>query len=262
MIKVNEVSMYYPKSRDYKDYFLKPFAPREKICGLENVSLEIQKGDRVAFLGSNGTGKTTLLKLIAGLLYPTKGKIQVNKFDTISRNLEARKNVGYVLNEERSFYWRLTGRENLEFFGSMDNLRGKIFQKKISELIKLVELEEAESMLVSGYSSGMKQKLAIARGLLCDPKILILDEPTRALDPIACDKIRTLIYEKICSDKERTLLISTHNFDEVLTICNKVCVMKDHRIASYIDLNEILETGMSLSEYYKNIMNREKEFVC
>ena len=202
--------MHYPVPKKYIEYITKPFK-QDKFTAIHGLNLNIETGDRVAFLGTNGAGKTTFLKIIGGLLYPTSGKLSVNGYDTIKENLKARKNVGFVLNEERSFYWRLSGKQNLEFFGILDNLHGLQLTQKVQELIQLVGLKGAQHKLFAGYSSGMKQRLAIARGLLSDPDILILDEPTRTLDPISAEDISKIISERIHSKKGRTLLIATHS---------------------------------------------------
>ena len=204
----------------------------------------------MAFLGTNGAGKTTFLKLIGGLLYPSTGKIKVNDYDTIKENLKARKSVGFVLNEERSFYWRLTGIQNLMFFGTLDNLYGEKLEYKVNELINLVGLEKAKNKLFAGYSSGMKQRLAIARGLLSDPSILILDEPTRTLDPISAKDIKDIISERIHKDQERTLLIATHSLYEAETLCNKVCFMKNGRIIKFALIDELLVQFGSIENCY------------
>ncbi len=164
---------------------------------MSGASIEVEKGDRIAVMGPNGAGKTTLLKLIGGLLLPTAGDIVVNGFSTVHHNSAARKSVGFVLNEERSFFWRLTAAQNLEFFGALDNLWGADLRDRIRELIPLVGLEEAADKPISAYSSGMKQRLALARGLIAEPEVLILDEPTRALDPVACDELIELILSRI-----------------------------------------------------------------
>jgi ABC-2 type transport system ATP-binding protein len=253
MIQIKDVSMSFPVPKRYVEYLL--LRKNKYVNVLRDISLAINEGDRVAFLGVNGTGKTTLLKLVGGLLYPTSGEIEVNGYNTIKDNLKARKTVGFVLNEERSFYWRLTAVQNLEFFGMLDNLSGPGLTNKINELIKLVGLANSHNKLVATYSSGMKQRLAIARGLLRNPKILILDEPTRTLDPQAVQDIKELITRKIHEDEHRTLLIATHSFDEAEELCNKVCVMKNGEIAAFKTVSEIKLLYKDISHYYHTIMN-------
>jgi ABC-2 type transport system ATP-binding protein len=202
-------------------------------------------------LGANGMGKTTLLKLIGGLLYPSEGQISINGMDTVNSNYEIRKYVGFVLNEERSFYWRLTGLQNMEFFGTLNNLFGKERKNKIDELISAVGLEHDAGKTVSMFSSGMKQRLAIARGLLTDPAILILDEPTRALDPIATHDLSQLLLNKICSNNERILLIATHSIQVAESLATKVCIIHNGRLKSFVDLSDTSIQESGLNNYYR-----------
>ena len=124
LVLVKAVSMRFPVTRRYRELALHPFRPRRFFTALTSITLNIQQGDRIAVLGPNGAGKTTLLKLIGGLLLPTDGEILVNGCNTLHHNTAARKSVGFVMNEERSFFWRLSAMQNLEFFAVLDNLRG------------------------------------------------------------------------------------------------------------------------------------------
>ena len=189
LIMARDVTMQFPVTKRYRELLLHPFQKRRMVTALKSVSLEVEKGERIALLGPNGAGKTTLLKLIGGLLLPTQGEIVVNGFDTRRHNTAARKSVGFVMNEERSFFWRLNAKQNLEFFAALDNLSGKAMEERIRELIHFVGLESHLDKDVSTFSSGMKQRLALARGLIAEPEVLILDEPTRALDPVACEDL-------------------------------------------------------------------------
>ena len=149
IISVRDVTMRFPIAKRYRELALHPFRPRRTFTALANATLEIEQGDRIAVMGPNGAGKTTLLKLIGGLLLPTEGEIVVNGFSTLDHNSEARKSVGFVLNEERSFFWRLSAVENLEFFGALDNLSGADLRHRIHDLIRLVGLEHAADKPVS-----------------------------------------------------------------------------------------------------------------
>lgn len=251
MIRIDNVSMYYPVPRKLKELLVQPFKRNPKYKALFEISLDIKTGERLAFLGPNGAGKTTLLKLVGGLLYPTEGNIYVNGFNTITDNARSRRSVGFVLNEERSFYWRLTGVQNLQFFGALDNLEGKELKQAIELLISLVGLEEFAHKLVATYSSGMKQRLAIARGLLANPDILILDEPTKALDPEAVDDIKDIIVNRIHKSKERTMLIATHNFGEAEALCDKICILKKGVLLSQQKLSVLKTSNPSLIDYYR-----------
>jgi ABC-2 type transport system ATP-binding protein len=218
---------------------------------LKGVNLEIRPGERVGFLGPNGAGKTTLLKLVAGLLLPGSGSVVIDGADTIRENNRARKSSSLVMNEERSFYWRLTGRQNLEFFGALENLSGQRLKTRIQELLDLVGLGGSADKRVGTYSSGMKQRLAIARGLLSDPEILILDEPSRALDPEAAEELISLVLTTLHRDLSKTLLIATHRLDEARILCDRLCVLSRGSLTADTDLEAVLQNWGNLLDFYQ-----------
>ena len=251
IISVREVTMRFPIAKRYREIVFHPFRPRRVCTALTRASLEVAKGDRIAVMGPNGAGKTTLLKLIGGLLVPSEGEIVVSGFNTVHNNTAARRSVGFVFNEERSFFWRLSAVQNLEFFGALDNLRGADLRNRIRELIHLVGLEASADKLVGEFSSGMKQRLALARGLIADPQVLILDEPTRALDPVACEDLVDLILSRVYSGSGKTLMIATHKLEEAMELCNKVLVIDSGRINAFDPIKDLAVMGISLSEYYR-----------
>ncbi len=258
VISVRDVTMRFPIPKRYREWVLHPLRARRVVTALEHVSAEIRAGDRIAVMGPNGAGKTTLLKLIGGLLFPSEGEIRVKGLSTLHHNAAARKSVGFVFNEERSFYWRLTGAQNLEFFGALDNLPRKVLQQRIGELMQLVGLERAADQMVSGYSSGMKQRLALARVLISDPNVLILDEPTRALDPVASEKMGSLILTDIHRGTRKTLLIATHGAEEAVTLCNKLMVIDGGCIRGFLNLAELNNDVAKLREYYRHCVAGER----
>jgi ABC-2 type transport system ATP-binding protein len=183
----------------------------------------------------------------------------VNGFNTLHYSSAARKSVGFVFNEERSFFWRLTGRQNLEFFGALDNLTGKELRDRIDCLIDLVGLEQYAGKPVSTYSSGMKQRLAMARGLITDPDVLILDEPTRALDPVACEEVGELIMTRIHQGSQKTLMIATHRPEEAMQLCNKVMVVHGGRLNGLDSIADLTTNGAGLLQYYRERLNSVEE---
>lgn len=243
--------MRFPIVKRYRELVLHPFRPKRVFTALSSATFAIQPGDRIAVLGPNGAGKTTLLKLIGGLLLPTEGEIMVNGFSTSRHNTTARNSVGFVMNEERSFFWRLTATQNLEFFAALDNLSGADIRKKCLELIRFVGLEEHADKPVATFSSGMKQRLALARGLIGEPEILILDEPTRTLDPIACEDLVALINNRLHKDSRKTILIATHRLEEAMQLCDKVMVINRGQMLAYDRIEDITKRGMTLSDYYR-----------
>jgi ABC-2 type transport system ATP-binding protein len=256
IISVRDVTMRFPVPKRYREWLLAPLKPRRVFTALRNASLDVHTGDRIAIMGPNGAGKTTLLKLIGGLLFPTEGEIVVNGVNTVHHNSAARKSVGFVFNEERSFFWRLTGTQNLEFFGALDNLSGAALQNRVHHLLKLVGLEDAGDKPVSADSSGMKQRLALARVLIAEPTVLVLDEPTRALDPVACEEMVDLILADIHKDSRKTLLIATHRPEEAMTLCNKVMVINGGKLKAFDSIATATANG-TLLEYYRGVMKAE-----
>jgi ABC-2 type transport system ATP-binding protein len=244
--------MQFPVAKRYRELLLHPFRHRHMVTALKAVNLEVEKGDRIALLGPNGAGKTTLLKLVGGLLLPTEGEIAVNGYDTLRHNSEARKSVGFVMNEERSFFWRLNARQNLEFFAALDNLSGTAMQERIRELIHFVGLDSHVDKPVDTYSSGMKQRLALARGLIAEPEVLILDEPTRALDPVACEDLNELLVERLHKGSRKTLLIATHRLEEAMRLCDKVLIINEGKILAFNRLSDLTSQGINLSDHYRS----------
>jgi ABC-2 type transport system ATP-binding protein len=246
LISARGVSMRFPIPKRYRELLFCPFRRRRVLTALKSVDLDIEKGDRIAVLGPNGAGKTTLLKLVGGLLLPTEGQIVVNGYDTLRHNAAARKSVGFVMNEERSFFWRLTARQNLEFFAALDNLSGKSMRERSKELVHFVGLEAHVDKPVSTYSAGMKQRLALARGLIAEPEVLILDEPTRALDPVACEDLIDLIIERLHKSFRKTLLIATHRLEEAMKLCNKALVLNEGRAPAFDRISDLTARGIKL----------------
>jgi ABC-type methionine transport system ATPase subunit len=153
------------------------------VTALDGLDLEVGRGRVFCLLGPNGAGKTTLIKVLATLVLPDGGRASVAGYDVALEPGPAKNAVGYAVSDERSFYWRLTGRQNLEFFGALYGLGGPARDRRIDELLRLAGLEEAADLRFNGYSTGMRQMLAFARALLADAAILLVDEPTRSLDP-------------------------------------------------------------------------------
>ena len=158
-----------------------------------------------------------------------------------------RTKAGYVINEERSFYWRLTGRENLRFFAALDNYFDDEFTERSNELINALQISDASDFRVSGYSSGMRQRLSIARGLFAKPQLLLLDEPTRSLDPKGAQEIRKLIRREAA---EHSMLLATHSFEEAQELCQRVLIIKNGHLIVDASLQDACEKSGSLKEFY------------
>ncbi len=236
-IQVSNLNKRFPLRKSYLELIRTPFRKKE-ITALDDISLSVEKGEMFALLGPNGAGKTTLIKTLCTLILPNEGKVLVDNLDLIKHSKEIRRKIGYVISEERSFYWRLTGRENLVFFSALNNMRGKKADKRINEVIDVVSLESDADKMFKDYSTGMRQKLAIARGLLTSPEILFLDEPTKSLDPAMAKKIRKFIKKELVEQKGITVFLCTHSIQEAL-MCDRVGVLKRSRLLACGTVEEL-----------------------
>jgi len=249
------LTMCYRVPKRYREYLFSPFTSR-RYTALSDFSLELPAGGALAVLGPNGSGKTTLLRLIAGLLYPTHGTIRVRGH--LSNGGGTRPFcVGIVLNEERSFYWRLTGRQNLEFFGCLDNLFGQNVRERCDRVLEMVGLAHATDVRVSDYSSGMRQRLAIARGVLADPAVLILDEPTKSLDPAGVVEIRSRLRDWLAA-RNATLILATHNMAEAEELASHVCVLDKGKLLAYETVERARRQYGDLASFYADVTQHKE----
>ena len=206
---------------------------KKTIEALRGVSFTVRWGEVFGLLGPNGAGKTTTVKILSTLLLPDEGEATVAGYSVVSEPVEVRERIGVVRSVERGFFLKLTGRENLRYFGMLRGLRGRQLDEAIERSIKLVGLDElgAENKLYEEYSLGMKARLALARALLHDPPVLILDEPTLGLDPPSARRIRELLV-RLARENGKAILITTHNMFEAEMICDRVAIISEGRIAA------------------------------
>ncbi|MCC7363111.1 MAG: ABC transporter ATP-binding protein [Dehalococcoidia bacterium] len=203
---------------------------RLRVPVLSGVTFEVEAGGRLALLGANGAGKTTVLKSIATLLTPDSGRVEVCGFDAVRSGRQVRELVSYVLADERSFHWRLTGRQNLEFFADLNGLSKTATRQRIRRLLDRLDLSSAADMGFWQYSTGMKQRLAIARALLVRPRVLLMDEPTRSIDASHAAEAWQLVREEIDA-ADGCLVLVTHQLQEAFSLCSRVAILADGRVA-------------------------------
>jgi ABC-2 type transport system ATP-binding protein len=238
IIETFNLTKRYPQIKRYHEILIYPFQKRE-ITALEKVNIRVKRGEVFGLLGPNGAGKTTLIKTLCTLLLPNEGTALVNGHDIVKEEKEVKRSIGYVVNDERSFYWRLTGRQNLGFFAMLNNLAPDRANRRIEEVLRLVGLETNGDKRVKDYSTGMKQKLAIARGMLSDPEVLFLDEPTRSLDPIIAKSLREFIRRNIVEGQGKTVFLSTHNLGEAEDLCDRLAIIDRGEIKACGTLDEM-----------------------
>lgn len=197
------------------------------IRAVDGVNLEITQGEIFGLMGPNGAGKTTLLKILTTLLLSTSGDAYVAGYN-IREEYNVKGSIGVIFPDERSFYWRLTGRENLRFFSTLHNLKPSELNERINRITGTIGMKDFIDRRFDSYSTGMKQKLSIARSLIGNPKILFIDEPTRGLDPIAASQVREILRN--LSLAGITIFIITHSTEEAKEICGRVAVIDQGRI--------------------------------
>jgi ABC-2 type transport system ATP-binding protein len=227
-----------------------PTPPKNAVDG---VTLQVGEGEVFGLLGPNGAGKTTLVKILCTLLIPSSGRAVVSGHDVIREGRLVREKIGLVASDERSFYWRLTGRQNLQFFAALHRLFGKAAERRIDALAEAMALREVLEQRFNGYSTGMRQRLAIARGLLTDPPILIMDEPTKGVDPINGHALLALIRERVSGAFKKTVLITTHILSEAEQVCDRVAIMSQGKVLVSGTIGEIRRSVRSEERYLLQI---------
>ena len=240
---------------------LRPLRRQPPVCALQDVSLTVRRGEIVGLVGTNGAGKTTLLKILGTLILPTTGRALVHGCDVARDDDRIKQYIGLMSSDERSFYWRLTGQQNLEFFAAFQGYSVHAARARIAQLRSQLGLDALERRY-GLYSTGMKHRLSLARALLHDPDILLLDEPTRSLDPLAAVNLRRLLREQLVALQGRTVLIATHNLHEAEELCDRIAILHQGRLAGCGTLDELRrqsgDHAMTLSEVFERLAVSEK----
>lgn len=209
---------------------------KKKIKALEEINLEVKFGEIVGLLGPNGAGKTTILRILATSVLPTSGHASVNGYSVLNEVMEVRNSIGMVTGEGRSFYWRLSGRQNLDFFGRLYGLSGKGLDRKKEELIDLLEIKDPDKR-AGLYSTGNMQRLAFARAFLNDPQVLLLDEPFKDLDPLTIERTEAFLKDKFVRRYNKAILLATHNLEQVKEFCDRAIIIKEGSVAANINMD-------------------------
>jgi ABC-2 type transport system ATP-binding protein len=200
------------------------------VEAVRGVSFEVADGELFGLLGPNGAGKTTTIKMLITLLLPTAGEARVLGLDVVRDAREVRKRIGYVFGGDRGLYERLSGLDNLRYFAELYGVTGRRQRERIDEVLELVGLRGREKERVEGYSRGMRQRLHIARGIIHDPRVVFLDEPTIGVDPVGARELRSTINSLVASGT--TVLLTTHYMFEADTLCDRVAVIAKGQIVA------------------------------
>jgi ABC-2 type transport system ATP-binding protein len=203
---------------------------RVQTVGLDGIDLAIEQGELFGLLGPNGAGKTTTVKILTTLLLPDSGEARVLGLDVVKQTDLLRRRIGFVFGGERGLYWRLSGLDNLRYFADLYRIPPDVSRRRIAELIERLGLSGRERDKVEIYSRGMKQRLHLARGLLNDPEVLFLDEPTLGLDPVGARELRVLVRE--LADAGKTIFLTTHYMFEADSICDRIAVINKGKLVA------------------------------
>lgn len=226
MLEVDRLGVTYAPATGVLRWVVQT-ASAKPIRALDDVTFDVGRGEVVGLVGPNGAGKSTLLRAITSLLLPTDGEIRIDGVPLDPDDASSRSRIGLMLPEERSFHWRLTGRQNLRYFAAMFGVDRRTADKRIEELMVRHGLANSDKA-VFGYSSGMLAQLGMVRALLHRPSLLVLDEPTRSLDPIAsadfCRQVREIASE------DRAVLLTSHRLDDVVNACDRVLALVGGRL--------------------------------
>src|ERR671938_1762709 len=201
-----------------------------EVEAVRGISFEVAEGELFGLLGPNGAGKTTTIKMLITLLLPTSGQARVLGHDVVDEPREVRKRIGYVFGGDRGLYERLSARDNLRYFAELYGVSGRVQRRRIDEVLELVGLKGREKERVEGYSRGMRQRLHIARGILHDPAVVFLDEPTIGVDPVGARELRATISS--LTEAGKTVLLTTHYMFEADALCDRIAVIAQGRIVA------------------------------
>jgi len=228
-IVVEALEKYFPPALSGWRALLQPVM-RPTQRALAGISFSVEQGEAVALVGHNGAGKSTLLRILATLIYPTRGRALLGGFDVEREASKARRQLGYHTGGDEGFYGRLTGRENLAFFASMNNMTGAPSRKRIEEVAEWMGISDSLDRQVRTFSTGMTHRLGLSRALLHRPAILILDEPTRSLDPLSASDFRRFLKNELVRRLGTTLLFASHTLSEVEEVADRIVLLDEGKV--------------------------------
>lgn len=230
-VRLEGVVKRFPLRRSPRAILRAPFA-RETRVALDGVSFEVSAGECFGLLGPNGAGKSTLFRLLATLLLPEAGRATVCGLDVVEDAEAVRAVIGVVPAEDRSLFWRLSAAENLRTYATLHGLRGTTRRERVEWALDAVGLTDRAGTHAGRLSSGMRQRLLLARALVARPSVLLLDEPTRSLDPVAARDFRRFLRTEIVGRQRCTVLLATHAAEEAFELCDRIAVLHRGRVAA------------------------------
>lgn len=247
-VSIENVAKTFPETSGYLSWIAhRGNLPRRSA--IECLNLRIYPGELFGLVGANGAGKSTILRMLAGLVTPDNGRCWVNGFDVAVHPVRARRQIGLSTGDERSFYFRLTARDNLRYFGSLAGVPRGELNARIREVATAVDLQDDLDRRFDRYSAGMRQRLGIARALLANPPVILFDEPTRAVDPLHAAAIRRFMREELIGRRGKTIVLATNLLEEAWELCNRVAILRQGRIVALGSPKELSAAHMSCQKY-------------
>lgn len=227
---------------------------------VKNISFHLEKGHILGLIGANGSGKTTLIRMISTILSPTSGEIRVNGMSTIKNPEEIREQMGVLLGGDVILYSHLTAEENIEYFGLLQGMEKKLIHKRINELVELLNMQDFIKRRTVGFSRGMKQKVAFARTMIHNPKIILLDEPSTGLDVCMIEDVQN--YINVCRKNGCTIVLSSHNMDELNRLCDDMLILKTGSQIEYSSKEDLFHKypNKSLDKIITGLMRGEIKY--
>lgn len=256
-IILDSLEKWFPPALAGWRAYLQPFTPPTSPA-LRGISMQMKQGEAVALLGANGAGKTTLLRILATLLLPTRGSAMLAGYDAAREPAAVRRNIGYHAGSDLGFYARLTGRQNILFFGRLHHLPDELINSRIRSLAERLGLSNSLDRQARTLSSGTIQRLSLLRALLHQPKVLLLDEPTRSLDAIAAAQFRLFLKSDLLSRQGTSLLFASHTMQEIELLADRVAVLEEGKLLA-LDTPAALRgrtSSLTLEDAFSKITGR------
>lgn len=241
--------------RDFKQEKKSFLKKSSTFRAVDNISFEVYSGEIFGLLGQNGAGKTTIIKMLTTLLAPTSGQCKVLGFDSFGEERLIRSRINFIFGGELGVYRRLSARDNLRYFANLYLIPKSEQMERIDELLQLVGLSKRADDLIETFSKGMIQRLQIARGLINNPEIIFMDEPTIGLDPLGAKMLRDIILA--LKSEGKTVLLTTHNLQEAEALCDRMLIIKGGKVIASGTPSQLRGNNSSLEQAYVNLIKGE-----
>lgn len=261
IIEVQDLEKYFVAERTFFKQILNPFGAREKTWALKGVSFSVEAGEILGVVGPNGAGKTTLLRILADLLEADNGQVTLCGQRLNNHRCDLRGKIGYVSSDERSFFWRLTGKQNLDFFACLYGPSRLESRRRLTEMLEVFGLREKAKHLFRDYSAGTRKKFALIRALVHRPRVVLLDEVTNSLDLPSTQSVKSLVKEYISSWDDCAGVWSTHRLEEIGEVCDKLLVINEGHVKFFGPVSDLKSKRDRKADYCKK-GNLNRQTAC